>query len=64
MLLAPPEPTAKIDMADAKPFHWEYVPDPGDLPRTLVARNGSHRPNDGSGYDIPVITHYRRAPRR
>ena len=43
---------------------WEYVSDPGDLPRTLVARNGSHRPNDGSGYDIPVITHYRRAPRR
>lgn len=43
---------------------WEYVPDPGDLPRTLVARNGGHRPTDGSSYDVPVITHYRRVPRR
>ena len=27
---------------------WEYVPDPGDLPHILVARNGGHRPSDGS----------------
>jgi murein DD-endopeptidase MepM/ murein hydrolase activator NlpD len=43
---------------------WEYVPDPGDLPRTLVARNGGHRPKDGTGYSVPVTTHYRRPPRR
>jgi murein DD-endopeptidase MepM/ murein hydrolase activator NlpD len=43
---------------------WEYVPDPGDLPHILVARNGGHRPSDGSSYMVPVITHYRRAPRR
>ncbi len=43
---------------------WEYVPDPGDLPHALVARNGGHRPSDGSSYRVPVITHYRRAPRR
>jgi murein DD-endopeptidase MepM/ murein hydrolase activator NlpD len=43
---------------------WEYVPDPGDLPRTLIARNGQHRPRDGSGYSVPVLSHYRRAPRR
>jgi len=43
---------------------WEYLPDPGDLPRALVARNGGHRPKDGAGYDIPVITHYRRPARR
>jgi len=43
---------------------WEYVPDPGDLPHVLVARNGGHRPSDGSSYMVPVITHYRRAPRR
>jgi hypothetical protein len=40
------------------------VPDPGDLPRILVARNGTHRPTDGSSYSVPVITHYRRPPRR
>jgi murein DD-endopeptidase MepM/ murein hydrolase activator NlpD len=43
---------------------WEYVPDPGDLPRPLVARNGGHRPKDGASYSIPVTLHYRRAPRR
>jgi murein DD-endopeptidase MepM/ murein hydrolase activator NlpD len=43
---------------------WAYVPDPGDLPRELVARNGGHRPTDASSYSIPVITHYRRPPRR
>lgn len=43
---------------------WEYVPDPGDLPHVLVARNGGHRPSDGSDYSIPVITHYRRPARR
>jgi len=43
---------------------WEYVPDPGDLAHVLVARNGGHRPSDGSSYMVPVITHYRRAPRR
>ncbi len=43
---------------------WEYVPDPGDLPHILVARNGGHRPSDGSSYMVPVISHYRRAPRR
>jgi murein DD-endopeptidase MepM/ murein hydrolase activator NlpD len=43
---------------------WEYLPDPGDLPRTVVARNGGHRPEDDSSYDIPVITHYRRPARR
>jgi murein DD-endopeptidase MepM/ murein hydrolase activator NlpD len=43
---------------------WEYVPDPGDLPRTLVARNRGHRPADGSSYSVPVMPHYRRLPRR
>jgi murein DD-endopeptidase MepM/ murein hydrolase activator NlpD len=43
---------------------WEYVHDPGDLSRELVARNGSHRRTDGSGYSVPVISHYRRPPRR
>jgi murein DD-endopeptidase MepM/ murein hydrolase activator NlpD len=43
---------------------WEYVPDPGDLPRELVARNGGHRRTDGTGYSVPVISHYRRPPRR
>jgi murein DD-endopeptidase MepM/ murein hydrolase activator NlpD len=43
---------------------WEYVPDPGDLARIVVARNGTHRPTDGSSYSVPVITHYRRSPRR
>ncbi len=40
------------------------MPDPGDLPNVLVARNGGHRPSDGSSYMVPVITRYRRAPRR
>lgn len=43
---------------------WEYLPDPGDLPRILVARNAGRRPSDGSSYSVPVITHYRRPPRR
>ena len=43
---------------------WEYVPDPGDLPHILVARNGGHRPADGSPLMVPVISHYRRTPRR
>jgi hypothetical protein len=43
---------------------WEYLPDPGDLPRTLVARSAGHRPRDGSGYSVPVQFHYRRPPRR
>jgi murein DD-endopeptidase MepM/ murein hydrolase activator NlpD len=43
---------------------WEYLPDPGDLPRLLVARNAGHRPADGSGFSVPVIPHYRRPPRR
>src|SRR5262249_20532672 len=43
---------------------WEYVPDPGDLPRASVARNGSHRPSDGSSYSVPVMPHSRRSPRR
>jgi hypothetical protein len=43
---------------------WEYVPDPGDLPRTLVARNATHRTRDGSSYSVPVQFHYRRSPRR
>ncbi len=43
---------------------WEYAPDPGDLPRELVARNRGHRPTDGSSYSVPVMSHYRRLPRR
>jgi hypothetical protein len=43
---------------------WEYVPDPGDLPRVIVSRNGGHRSTDSTGYSVPVITHYRRPPRR
>ncbi len=42
---------------------WEYLPDLGDLPRTLVARNGGHRPPDATERSVPVISHYRR-PRR
>jgi murein DD-endopeptidase MepM/ murein hydrolase activator NlpD len=40
---------------------WEYLPDPGDLPRPLVARNGSHRPGDPA---VPVTSHFRLPPRR
>jgi murein DD-endopeptidase MepM/ murein hydrolase activator NlpD len=43
---------------------WEYLPDPGDLPRTLVVRNAGHRSRDGSSYSVPVLPHYRRPPRR
>jgi murein DD-endopeptidase MepM/ murein hydrolase activator NlpD len=43
---------------------WEYLPDPGDLPRVLVARNAGHRPSDGTSYSVPVTPHYRRPPRR
>ena len=43
---------------------WEYLPDPGDLPRPLVARNASHRARDRAGFTVPVEFHYRRPPRR
>jgi murein DD-endopeptidase MepM/ murein hydrolase activator NlpD len=43
---------------------WEYLPDPGDRPLELVARNGTHRPRDGSSFSVPVVPHYRRSPRR
>jgi murein DD-endopeptidase MepM/ murein hydrolase activator NlpD len=43
---------------------WEHVPDPGDLPHPLVARNGGHRPRDHSHYSVPVITHDRRPTQR
>jgi murein DD-endopeptidase MepM/ murein hydrolase activator NlpD len=41
---------------------WDYVPDPGDLPRILVARNAAQRPRPG--YSVLVQSHYRRLPRR
>src|SRR4051812_4281430 len=43
---------------------WEYVPDPGDLPREFVPRNAGHRPTDGSSSSVPVMPHSRRSPRR
>ena len=43
---------------------WEYFPDPGDQPPLLVARNGGHRPGDGTEYSVPVRPHTRRSPRR
>lgn len=43
---------------------WEYVPDPGDLPHTLVARNAGQRPRPPAGYSVFVQPHYRRLPRR
>jgi murein DD-endopeptidase MepM/ murein hydrolase activator NlpD len=43
---------------------WEYVPDPGDLPRTLVARNAGQRRSDRAGHSVLVQSHYRRPPRR
>jgi murein DD-endopeptidase MepM/ murein hydrolase activator NlpD len=43
---------------------WEYVADPGDLPRTLVARNAAQRPRARPGYAVLVHSHYRRLPRR
>lgn len=43
---------------------WEYVPDPRDLPGTLVAHNAGHRPVEGTGYSVPVMPHYRHPPRR
>lgn len=54
---------ARFDPQRVIETSWQYLPDPGDLP-ILVARNGSHRPSDGSDYSIPVITHYRRPGRR
>jgi murein DD-endopeptidase MepM/ murein hydrolase activator NlpD len=43
---------------------WEYLPDPGDLPRPLVARNAGHRARDHAEFAVPVKFHYRRPPRR
>jgi murein DD-endopeptidase MepM/ murein hydrolase activator NlpD len=43
---------------------WGYVPDPGDLPRTLVARNATQRPRARPGDPVFVHSHYRRLPRR
>ena len=43
---------------------WEYLSDPGDLPRPLVARNAGHRARDRGGFTVPVEFHYRRPPRR
>jgi murein DD-endopeptidase MepM/ murein hydrolase activator NlpD len=31
----------------------EYLPDPGDLPRPLVARNAGHRARDRGGFTVP-----------
>ena len=55
---------ARFDPQRVIETSWEYVPDPGDLPRILVARNGGHRSRDGSSYSVSVTTHHRRAPRR
>lgn len=43
---------------------WEYLPDPGDLPRPLVARNAGQRARDRAGFTVPVESHHRRPPRR
>jgi murein DD-endopeptidase MepM/ murein hydrolase activator NlpD len=43
---------------------WEYVPDPGDVAKVLFARNGTHRPKDGSSFTVDVRPHTRRSPRR
>jgi murein DD-endopeptidase MepM/ murein hydrolase activator NlpD len=43
---------------------WEYVPDPGDLPRTFVARNAGNRTADRAELTVPIHFHYRRPPRR
>lgn len=57
----------KIDSFDPRKLMettWEYRPDPGDQPPMLVARNGGHRSRDHAQFDVPVISHYRRPPRR
>jgi hypothetical protein len=56
--------SARFDPQPLIEATWEYLPDPGDLLRTLVARNAGHRSRDGSGYSVPVQFHYRRPPRR
>jgi murein DD-endopeptidase MepM/ murein hydrolase activator NlpD len=56
--------SARFDPRPLIEATWEYLPDPGDLPRTLVARNAGHRSRDGSGYSVPVQFHHRRPPRR
>jgi murein DD-endopeptidase MepM/ murein hydrolase activator NlpD len=53
---------SRIDPQQLLETSWQYVADPGDRP-ALVARNGGHRPADGSDRSIPVIAHYRRPPR-
>jgi murein DD-endopeptidase MepM/ murein hydrolase activator NlpD len=42
---------------------WEYLPDPGDLPRP-DPRNGRQRDRDAAVFTVPVTSHYRRPPRR
>ncbi|TMQ13728.1 MAG: M23 family metallopeptidase [Deltaproteobacteria bacterium] len=43
---------------------WEYLPDPGDLPRTLVARNAGQLARDRSSDSVPVPFHDRPPPHR
>jgi murein DD-endopeptidase MepM/ murein hydrolase activator NlpD len=43
---------------------WEYVPDPGDLPRPLVARNAGRRTRERAAFSVPIEFHDRRPPRR
>jgi murein DD-endopeptidase MepM/ murein hydrolase activator NlpD len=43
---------------------WEYLPDPGDLPRPQAARNAGQRARDRAEFTVPVEFHYRRPPRR
>src|SRR5262249_52025962 len=55
---------ARLDPQRIIATPWEYSPDAGHLPLTLVARSGGPPPSDGSSPSIPVIAHYRRPPRR
>lgn len=43
---------------------WEYLPDPGDMPRVHIVRNGRRRTSGRAGFSVPVKTHWRRPPRR
>ena len=55
---------ARIDPQPLIERSWEYLPDPGDLPRALVARNAAQRSRDRPGYVVSVQAHTRRPPRR
>ena len=54
------------DRFDPEPLmhDWERIPDPGDLPQTVAARNARQRVEHAPGERFVVQQHTRRYPRR